>query len=169
MTHGVSYCGGKWLSAIADTDQAALYPLECDMRTEAEIQRTAKELAGMLGQFNGKGDNFRYGLLIGKVMALAWSLGEPADMTHHYGFEEWINEQRSKRGVAPVAMTAAKIMTVRELLALIKSDHHLRQDMKSVLGPSWDQHSDRQVRVEFPANRQGQYREATISWNDVIE
>lgn len=139
------------------------------MRAEIEIQRTARELAGMLGQFNGKGDNFRYGLLIGKVMALAWSLGEPADMTHHYEFEEWINEQRSKRGVAPVAMTVVKIMTVRELLALIKSDHSLRQDMKVVLGMSWDQQFDRQVRVEFPADRQGQYREATIRWNDVFE
>lgn len=139
------------------------------MRTEAEIQRTAKELAGMLGQFSGKGDNFRYGLLIGKVMALAWSLGEPADMTRHYDLEEWINEQRSKRGVAPVAMTVAKIMTVRELLALIKSDHALRQDMKLVLGPSWEQQLDRQIRVEFPANRQGQYREATFRWDDVLE
>ncbi|MDZ4656579.1 MAG: hypothetical protein SH868_03255 [Bythopirellula sp.] len=139
------------------------------MRTEAEIQRTAKELAAMLGQFNGKGDNFRYGLLIGKVMALAWSLGEPAEMSRHYNLEEWINEQRSKRGAAPVAMTVAKIMTVRELLALIKSDHELRQDMKLVLGASWDHQPDRQVRIEFPANRQGQYRDATFHWNDVFE
>jgi hypothetical protein len=139
------------------------------MRTEAEIQRTAKELASMLGQFSGKGDNFRYGLVIGKVMALAWSLGEPADLTHHYEFEEWINEQRSKRGVAPLATTVVKNMSVRELLAVIKSDHELRQDVKIVLGPAWEQQFDRQVLVEFPANRQGQYREATIRWDDVYE
>lgn len=139
------------------------------MRPEAEIQQTAKELAGMLGQFSGKGDNFRYGLLIGKVMALAWSLGESADMTRHYEFEEWINEQRSKRGVAPLATTVARIMTVRELLAVIKSDGELRQDIRIVLGASWEQQPDRQVLVEFPASRQGQYREATIRWNDVYE
>lgn len=139
------------------------------MRTEAEIQRTAKELAGMLGQFPGKGDNFRYGLLIGKVMALAWSLGEPADLTHHYEFAEWLNEQRSKRGVAPIATTVVKTMSVRELLAVIKSDPELRQDMKIVLGAAWEQQSDRQVQVEFPANRRGHYREATIRWNDVYE
>jgi hypothetical protein len=139
------------------------------MRTEAEIQSTAKELAGMLGQFVGKGDNFRYGLLIGKVMALAWSLGEPADMTHHYELEEWINEQRSKRGVPPIATTAVRIMSARELLVLIKADHELRQDMKVVLGPSWEQQSDRPVRVEFPASRQGNFREATISWNDIYK
>lgn len=139
------------------------------MRPEADIQRTAKELAGMLGQFSGKGDNFRYGLLIGKVMALAWSLGEPADMARHYEFEEWINEQRSKRGVAPLATIVVKNMTVRELLAVIKSDPELRQDMKIVLGPLWEQQLDRQVLVEFPANRQGQYREATMRWNDVYE
>lgn len=139
------------------------------MRPEPEIQNTAKELARMLGQFSGKGDNFRYGLLIGKVMALAWALGEAVDITHHYEFEEWINEQRSKRGVAPLATTVAKTMSVRELLALIKSDHALRQDMKSVLGVNWEQQSDREVRVEFPANRQGKYREATMRWDDVWE
>jgi hypothetical protein len=139
------------------------------MRPEAEIQRTAKELASMLGQFSGKGDNFRYGLLIGKVMALAWSLGESADMTRHYEFEEWVNEQRSKRGMAPLATTVVKPMIVRELLALIKSDHALRQDMKMVLGPTWEQQLDRQVLVELPANRQGQYREATFRWDDVYE
>jgi hypothetical protein len=139
------------------------------MRTEAEIQRAAKELAAMLGQFTGKGDNFRYGLAIGKVMALAWSLGESADMTHHYEFEEWVNEQRSKRGMAPLATTVIKVMSVRELLALIKSDHALRQDMNLVLGPAWEQQCDRQVVVEFPASRQGHYREATFRWNDVYE
>ena len=106
------------------------------MRTEAEIQRTAKELAGMLGQFSGKGDNFRYGLLIGKVMALAWSLGEPAEMTHHYEFEEWLNEQRSKRGVAPIATTVVKSMSVRELLAVIKSDHRAPARHEDRIGAS---------------------------------
>ncbi len=139
------------------------------MRTEAEIQRTAKELAAMLGQFAGKGDNFRYGLLIGKVTALAWSLGESADLTHHYEFEEWLNEQRTKRGMAPLATNVAKSMSVRELLALIKSDHELRQDIKTVLGPTWEQQPDRPVLVTFPSNRVGQYREATIRWNDVYE
>jgi hypothetical protein len=41
--------------------------------------------------------------------------------------------------------------------------------MKMVLGLSWEQQCDRQVRIEFPANRPCQYREATFRWNDVYE
>ena len=66
------------------------------IRSEAEIEKMF-EVLGIdedEAPIHWKGDNFRYGLFIGKAIALAWVLG--AESTEHMNvnktFEEWEKE-----------------------------------------------------------------------------
>ena len=65
------------------------------MRRQEEIQRAVEHLTSRPAFLKFKGDTFRYGYLIGKVVALGWTLGEPsADISIDYTFEDWCRELR---------------------------------------------------------------------------
>ncbi len=73
------------------------------MRSEEEI----RDVAGRLGRESyldddapdgrpvvpardWRDDTFKFGFLMGKIVALNWVLGEPgADISGHYDFEDW--------------------------------------------------------------------------------
>ena len=65
------------------------------MRSEEEVlemfhrfdEHTGREL------MKSKGDNFKYGMWVGKMIALEWALGdEHGDMVIAYDFEDWERE-----------------------------------------------------------------------------
>ena len=72
------------------------------MRTVHEIQQVADRLgqvdpvnAGIVPALDWRSDKFRYGFLMGKLVALGWVLEEPSvDMSAHYDFEDWLRERR---------------------------------------------------------------------------
>lgn len=44
------------------------------------------------------GDNFKYGMQVGKLIALGWVLGEVAssDLSLHYEFDDWIRDVKAQ-------------------------------------------------------------------------
>jgi hypothetical protein len=73
------------------------------MRSEAEIREVCDRLGqepdrdtGEIPALHWRDDTFRYGFLVGKIVALEWVLGGgPAiDVSTHHDFEDWVREQR---------------------------------------------------------------------------
>ena len=66
------------------------------MRPVDEIQTVLDKMSNLPQLHECKGDNFKYGLLIGKVMALDWVMGEQpsGEMGINYDYEGWVREQR---------------------------------------------------------------------------
>lgn len=44
------------------------------------------------------GDNFKYGMQVGKLLALGWVLGEVAssDLALHYEFDDWVRDVKAQ-------------------------------------------------------------------------
>jgi hypothetical protein len=66
------------------------------MREEQKIQNATHKLWKIIDDdddhpIKSKGDNFKYGMFIGKLIALGWVLDEPssADLSIHFEFEDW--------------------------------------------------------------------------------
>jgi hypothetical protein len=70
------------------------------MRSKDEIERVADRLGQVSADGDGKtplldwrGDTFRYGFLVGKLVALGWVLGEPnADLAIDHDYDSWLRE-----------------------------------------------------------------------------
>lgn len=75
------------------------------MRSKDEVRRALAGLGrdadpddphapGAVPLLDWEGDSFRYGFLAGKLVALAWVLGElaGADLGAHHTFEDWVRE-----------------------------------------------------------------------------
>ena len=74
------------------------------MRSEDEIrdvydrlgQESDPDDGGKIPAMDWSGDTFKYGFLVGKLVALGWVLGDRgADMGSHYDYEDWRTELRS--------------------------------------------------------------------------
>jgi hypothetical protein len=52
---------------------------------------------------SGPGDTFKYGMLVGKAVAIGWVLGDSPrhDVMNDYDFEDWVLELRNRRGPIP--------------------------------------------------------------------
>ncbi len=66
------------------------------MRSDSEIKRFLDELSNNPGNLDWRGDTFRFGLLVGKIVALDWALGNPPsfDVGPDYDFEDWVRQVR---------------------------------------------------------------------------
>jgi hypothetical protein len=72
------------------------------MRSELEIEATADNMATAERLLRGRTDTFKYGIVVGKLIAIGWALGEPsAGLSIDYDYEDWILEQRSMKGQIP--------------------------------------------------------------------
>ena len=71
------------------------------MRSEDDIQHAfgtfdALDRPELL---RSQGDNFRYGMWAGKLMALEWVLGSPIDfLSIHHDYESWVAEMKLHQG-----------------------------------------------------------------------
>jgi hypothetical protein len=70
------------------------------MRSEEEVKDLALGLECVYAAYNWKGDNFLFGMYIGKAMALACVLGKNSkeELDTHYDYETWnrVMEERAK-------------------------------------------------------------------------
>jgi hypothetical protein len=67
------------------------------MRGRDEIQRVYERIGSRSELLKWRADDFRYGMLIGKIVALGWMLGEEAssDLSIDFDFEGWVRELRN--------------------------------------------------------------------------
>lgn len=66
------------------------------MRCEEEVQSVYDtfDMAELTELANARGDNFKFGMWVGKLAALGWVLGEPiANVKIHYDFDSWEIDQ----------------------------------------------------------------------------
>jgi hypothetical protein len=64
-----------------------------EMRDQEEIEDVLSGLSNRPSQLTSMGDTFKYGYLMGKIVALGWVLEESsADMSIDYDFEDWWRE-----------------------------------------------------------------------------
>jgi hypothetical protein len=76
------------------------------MRNEKEIRRATEILEAVFKSdewsthpLDAKGDNFKYGMFIGKLAALGWVLGdESCDLKIHYDFDGFSRAQKQIGG-----------------------------------------------------------------------
>ncbi len=63
---------------------------EEQIRSPAEIRRVF-ELLDNVNMVANQGDNFKYGLQVGKLIALGWVLGDvtSSDLSLSYDFDDW--------------------------------------------------------------------------------
>ena len=64
------------------------------MKNEAEIQKLLDELESVPNPLDCQGDNFQYGLYLGKLQALGWVVGDtPSDLiASRFDFESFNRE-----------------------------------------------------------------------------
>jgi hypothetical protein len=64
------------------------------MRKSDDVRRAYDQVGNRPELLRWRGDNFRYGMLVGKLIALGWTLGEEAsaDLSIDYDFESWMRE-----------------------------------------------------------------------------
>ena len=69
------------------------------MRGREEIEQVYDGLGGLDDILHEPRDSFRYGMLIGKLVALGWVVGEEEthDLFADYDFEDW-SRKRSEMG-----------------------------------------------------------------------
>lgn len=67
------------------------------IRSPAEIRRVF-ELLDNVNTVRHKGDNFKYGMQVGKLLALGWVLREvpSSDLSLHYEFDDWERDIKSQ-------------------------------------------------------------------------
>ena len=70
---------------------------EEDIRPGAEIRRVF-ELLDNVSTVKDKGDNFKYGMQVGKLLALGWVLGEvpTSDLSLPFGFDDWVRDEKAQ-------------------------------------------------------------------------
>lgn len=63
------------------------------VRSPAEIRRVF-ELLDNVNMVADKSDNFKYGLQVGKLIALGWVLGDvtSSDLSLSYDFDDWMRD-----------------------------------------------------------------------------
>ena len=63
------------------------------IRSPAEIRRVF-ELLDNVNMVADKSDNFKYGLQVGKLIALGWVLGDvtSSDLSLSYDFDDWMRD-----------------------------------------------------------------------------
>ena len=74
------------------------------MRSEEEIQHVFGDFdaPNRLELLRSQGDNFKYGMWAGKLMALEWVLGGPIDFLKiHHDYESWVAEMKLQQGSIP--------------------------------------------------------------------
>lgn len=66
---------------------------EEQIRSPAEIRRVF-ELLDNVNLVANQGDNFKYGLQVGKLIALGWVLGDvtSSDLSLSYDFDDWMRD-----------------------------------------------------------------------------
>jgi len=67
------------------------------MRERDQIQRVYERIGNRSELLKWRADDFRYGMLIGKIVGLGWVLGEEAssDLSIDFDFEGWVRELRN--------------------------------------------------------------------------
>ncbi len=70
---------------------------EPKVRPPAEIRRVF-ELLDNVNTAAEKGDSFKYGMQVGKLIALGWVLGEvpSSDLSLHYDFDSWVRDVKAQ-------------------------------------------------------------------------
>ena len=70
---------------------------EDKIRTPSEIRRVF-ELLDNVNTVADKGDTFKFGMQVGKLIALGWVLQEvsSSDLSLHYEYEDWVRDIRAQ-------------------------------------------------------------------------
>ncbi len=67
------------------------------IRSPSEIRRVF-ELLDNVNTAGEKGDTFRYGMQVGKLIALGWILHEvpTSDLSLHYEYDDWVRDAQAQ-------------------------------------------------------------------------